>query len=289
MIPQMIADDVVPRPSGAAHLRERLGVWLETAAAWVLGVIWIAPLLYAVWAAVHPTGYAVRFEITAPLTAANFLAAWDAAPFARYFLNTFVLVTMVLAAQLVLCTLAAFAFARGRFPGSKLLFALVIVQLMIMPDIVLVENYRTMRALGLVDTIVAIGLPYMASGFGIFLLRQAFKQVPKELEEAARVEGTGTLGILWRVYVPLARPTYIAYGLTSVSYHWNNFLWPLVISNSVNTRPLTVGLAVFASGDQGIDWAIISAATLMTAAPLLLGFLLFQRQFVQSFMRAGIR
>ena len=281
----MIAADTAPR----VGVLGQIGVWLETAAAWLLGVVWIAPLLYAVWAAVHPTGYAVRFEITAPLTVANFLTAWDAAPFARYFLNSFILVTMVLAAQLVLCTLAAFAFARADFPGSRLVFALVIVQLMIMPDIVLVENYRTMRALGLVDTILAIGLPYMASGFGIFLLRQAFKQVPKELEEAARVEGTGTLGILWRVYVPLARPTYIAYGLTSVSYHWNNFLWPLVISNTVNTRPLTVGLSVFAAGDQGIDWAIISAATLMTSAPLLVAFLLFQRQFVQSFMRAGIR
>jgi sn-glycerol 3-phosphate transport system permease protein len=281
----MIVADTAPRASLAEHIT----AWIETAGAWLLGIVWIAPLLYAVWAAVHPTGYAVRFEITAPLTTANFLAAWDAAPFARYFLNTVILVTMVLAAQLVLCTLAAFAFARHRFPGSGLVFALVILQLMIMPDILLVENYRTMRALGLVDTIVAIGLPYMASGFGIFLLRQAFKQVPKELEEAARVEGTGTLGILWRVYVPLARPTYIAYGLTSVSYHWNNFLWPLVITNTVETRPLTVGLAVFASGDQGIDWAIISAATLMTSAPLLLAFLLFQRQFVQSFMRAGIR
>lgn len=280
-----MTSDVVHRGS----LAGQIGIWLENAAAWLLGIVWIAPLLYAVWAAIHPTGYAVRFEITAPLTVANFATAWDAAPFARYFLNTFILVTMILAGQLVLCTLAAFAFARTAFPGSNLLFALVIVQLMIMPDILLVENYRSMRALGLVDTILAIGLPYMASGFGIFLLRQAFKQVPKELEEAARVEGTGTLGILWRVYVPLARPTYIAYGLTSVSYHWNNFLWPLVITNTVDTRPLTVGLSVFASTDQGIDWAIISAATLMTSAPLLLAFLLFQRQFVQSFMRVGIR
>ncbi len=184
---------------------------------------------------------------------------------------------------------AAFAFARSRFPGSSLLFGLVLEQLMIMPDILLVENHATMRRLGLVDTIVAIGLPYMASAFGIFLLRQAFMQVPKELEEAARVEGCGTLGVLLCVYVPLARPTYLAYGLISVSYHWNNFLWQLVITNSVETRPLTVGLSVFASTDQGIDWAIISAATLMTSAPLLLGFLMFQRQFVQSFMRAGIR
>ncbi|NKC33636.1 carbohydrate ABC transporter permease [Roseomonas sp. BU-1] len=267
----------------------RLGTLLETVAAWLLALAWVAPLLYAVWAAIHPTGYATRFELFAPLTLANFAAAWEAAPFARYFLNTFALVTMVVVAQFVLCTLAAFAFARAAFPGSGILFGLVLVQLMIMPDILLVENYRTMRALGLVDTILAIGLPYMASAFGIFLLRQTFKQVPKELEEAARVEGCGTLAILLRVYVPLAKPTYLAYGLTSVSYHWNNFLWPLVITNSVETRPLTVGLSVFASTDQGIDWAIISAATLMTSAPLLLGFLLFQRQFVQSFMRAGIK
>ncbi|HEY4250447.1 MAG TPA: carbohydrate ABC transporter permease [Roseomonas sp.] len=273
----------------SAMVPARIGAWVETAAAWLLGLIWIAPLLYAFWAAFHPTGFAVRFDPAAPLTLDNFAAAWNAAPFGRYFLNTFVLVTMILAGQLVLCTLAAFAFARAAFPGSGILFALVLVQLMIMPDVLIVENYRTMRALGLVDTILAIGLPYMASGFGIFLLRQAFRQVPKELEEAARVEGCSTLGILMRVYVPLARPIYLAYGLTSVSYHWNNFLWPLVITNRVETRPLTVGLAVFASTDQGIDWAVISAATLITSAPLLLGFLLFQRQFVQSFMRAGIR
>jgi sn-glycerol 3-phosphate transport system permease protein len=276
----------VSAPAAAAP---RFDAALQTLAAWLLGVVWIAPLLYAVWAAFHPSEYTTRFTLFAPLTLANFAAAWDAAPFARYFLNTFLLVTMILAAQFVLCTLAAFAFARSRFPGSSLLFGLVLVQLMVMPDILLVENYATMRRLGLVDTILAIGLPYMASAFGIFLLRQAFMQVPKELEEAARVEGCGTLGILLRVYVPLARPTYIAYGLTSVSFHWNNFLWPLVITNSVETRPLTVGLSVFASTDQGIDWAIISAATLMTSAPLLVGFLLFQRQFVQSFMRAGIR
>ncbi len=274
-----------------ATLRTRIDAWalIETLAAWLLGMVWIAPLLYAAWAAIHPAGNAVSFELFAPLTFENFANAWAAAPFGRYFLNTFILVTMILAAQFVLCTLAAFAFARADFPGSGVLFALVLVQLMVTPDVLLVENYRTMSRLGLVDTILAIGLPYMASAFGIFLLRQTFKQVPVELEEAARVEGCSTMAILLRVYVPLAKPTYLAYGLVSVSFHWNNFLWPLVITNSVETRPLTVGLAVFATLDQGIDWAIISAATLMTSAPLLVGFLLFQRQFVQSFMRAGIK
>jgi sn-glycerol 3-phosphate transport system permease protein len=269
----------------------RLGVGggIETIAAWLLGVLWLLPLLYAFWAAFHPAADAAHFRPIAPLTLENFITAWNAAPFARYFVNTFLLVTMILAVQLVLCTLAAYAFARFDFPGRDLAFLLVLVQLMVMPDVLIVENYRTMSRLGILDTLAAIGLPYMASGFGIFLLRQTFKSVPSELDEAARLEGASMLTLLWRVYVPLAKPVYIAFALVSVSYHWNNFLWPLIVTDSVETRPLTVGLQVFASVDQGIDWSIISAATLMSTAPLLLAFLLFQRQFVQSFIRAGIR
>jgi sn-glycerol 3-phosphate transport system permease protein len=265
------------------------GQALETLGAWLLGLLWILPLAYAVWTAFHAPEFATRFVWNAPLTLENFYHAWDAAPFARYFLNTILLVSLILAAQLVLCTLAAYAFARYTFRGRDLVFALVLVQLMIMPDVLVVENYRTMSQLGLVDTLAGIGLPYMASAFGIFLLRQTFKTVPHELDDAARIEGASRLQILWRVYIPLARPVYIAYALVSVSYHWNNFLWPLIITNSVSARPLTVGLQVFSSTDQGIDWSIITAATLLTAGPLLVAFLLFQRQFVQSFMRAGIR
>jgi sn-glycerol 3-phosphate transport system permease protein len=262
---------------------------LETGAAWLLGFLWILPLAYAFWTAFHPSEFSTRFELLAPLTLDNFRRAWEAAPFARYFLNSFMLVTMVLAAQLVLCTLAGYAFARFDFPGKEAAFVLVLLQLMIMPDVLIVENYRTMSRLGILDSIPAIGLPYMASAFGIFLLRQTFKTVPRELDEAARVEGANALQVLWKVYVPLARPVYLAYGLVSVSYHWNNFLWPLIVTNSVHSRPVTVGLQVFSSGDQGIDWSVITAATVMTSAPLLVAFLLFQRQFVQSFMRAGIR
>ena len=262
---------------------------LEILGAWVLAILWVLPLIYAVWTAFHPAEYATNFTPTAPLTLINFQRAWEAAPFARYFLNTTLLVTLILVAQFVICTPAAFAFARMEFPGRDIVFGIVLMQLMVMPDVLLVGNYRTMAQLGLVDTILAIALPYLGSAFGIFLLRQTFRTVPQQLDDAARLEGCSLLARLWRVYVPLARPTYIAYGLVSVSYHWNNFLWPLVITNSVTTRPLTVGLSVFASTDQGIDWSIITAATLMTSAPLLIAFLLFQRQFVQSFMRAGIR
>ena len=260
-----------------------------TAAAWILGFIWILPLLYAIWAAFHPSAYTTRFDLTAPLTLHNFVRAWEAAPFARYFLNTIVLVTGIMLAQFVICTLAAFALARWPFKGSGILFGLILIQLMVTPDVLIVENYQTLHRVGLIDTLTGIGIPYVASAFGIFLLRQAFKTIPKELDDAARLEGASTLQTILRVYLPLARPVYVAYGLVSVSYHWNNFLWPLIVTNSVETRPLTVGLQVFASVDQGIDWSIICAAALMTSAPLMILFLVFQRAFIQSFLRAGIR
>ena len=263
--------------------------WLEIAGAWLLALLWLGPLIYAFWAAFHPWIYATRFELFAPLTLENFYEAWSQAPFARYYLNTFLLVSSILVAQFVLCTLAGYAFARFEFFGRDIAFALVLMQLMIMPEVLIVENYRTMSNLGLVDSILGIGLPYMASAFGIFLLRQTFKTVPKELEEAARVEGCNFLQVLWKVYVPLAKPTYVAYGLVSVSYHWNNFLWPLIVTNSVETRPLTVGLAIFGAPESGVDWSVITAGTLLAVAPLLIAFLLLQRQFVQSFMHAGIK
>lgn len=262
---------------------------LDTTAAWMLAILWALPLFYAIWTAFHPAEFSTRFSLTAPLTLENFANAWKAAPFARYFVNTIMLVTLTTGMQLVLCTLAAYAFARYDFKGKGIAFALILMQLMIMPDVLVVENYTTMSKIGVLDSTLAISLPYMASAFGIFLLRQTFKSVPKELEEAAAVEGASTMQVLWHVYVPLAKPTYAAYALVSVSTHWNNFLWPLIVTNSVNSRPLTVGLQIFSSTEQGVDWTIITAATLMTSGPLLVAFLLFQRQFVQSFMRAGIK
>ncbi len=260
-----------------------------TAAAWALALLWVLPLLYALWTAFHPPAYAARFDLLAPWTLENFERVWQAAPFPRYFLNTFLLVTLILVCQFVVCTLAAYAFVCFPFRGSDILFMLVLLQLMIMPEALLVENYKTIGKLGLLDTIPAMGLPYLASAFAIFLFRQTFKSIPRELEEAARLEGANMIQVLLRVFVPVAKPVYIAYGLVAVSYHWNNFLWPLVVTNSVETRPITVGLQVFATVEQGVDWSLITAATVLSVAPLLIAFLLFQRQFVQSFMRAGIR
>ena len=262
---------------------------IEPLLAIVLAIVWISPLLFAFWAAFHNVSDAVNFRLTAPWTLDNFATAWDGAPWLRYFLNSFLLVTSILIGQFVLVTLAGFAFAQVSFRGKDVLFILVLLQLFILPEVLIVENYAVAVRLGLLDTILGIGAPYMASAFGIFLMRQAFKSVPKELDEAARVEGCSLIGTLWRVYVPAARPTYLAYALVSVSTHWNNFLWPLIVTNTEGSRPLTVGLSIFGAPENGVDISVISAATVMVVAPLLILFLIFQRQFIQAFLRAGVK
>jgi sn-glycerol 3-phosphate transport system permease protein len=275
--------------TAAVPVSRALAPGLDTIGAWVLAIVWIAPLLFAVWASVRAPAAALSFDLSAPFTLDNFRTAWAGAPWPRYFFNTVMLVTVILIGQFVLCTLAGYAFARFPFPGRDVLFILLLMQLFILPEVLIVENYAMVSRLGLFDTTLGIGAPYMASAFGIFLMRQAFKSVPVELEEAARIEGCGWLGVLWRVYVPAARPVYLAYALVSVATHWNNFLWPLVVTNSNDTRPLTVGLSLFGAPESGVNIAVISAATIMTVAPLLVGFLIFQRQFIQAFLRAGIR
>jgi sn-glycerol 3-phosphate transport system permease protein len=258
-------------------------------AIWLAAVLWLLPVLVAVWIAVHPASAQGSFSLFAPLTVQNFINAWQAAPFARYFLNTTLLVLMIVVCQLILATLAAYALVRFKLKGAGLIFALILLQLMISPDVLILNNYKTIGALGLRDTLTGIALPYFASAFAIFLLRQTFKSIPLVLEEAAIVEGASRLYILRKIYIPLAKPVYVAFALVSVSFHWNDFLWPLVITDSVTVRPVTVGLQLFSAPEQGVQWALISAATLMTVMPLLVLFLIFQRQFVQSFMRAGIR
>ncbi|WP_167550582.1 carbohydrate ABC transporter permease [Erwinia persicina] len=270
------------RPFSVGRLSLNLAIWLAA-------LLWFLPILVAIWVAVHPASDQGTFILFSPLTAQNFIDAWDAAPFARYFLNTTLLVLMIVICQLVLATMAAYALVRFRLKFSGLLFALILLQLMISPDVLILSNYKTVGALGLRDSLWGIALPYLASAFAIFLLRQTFKSIPLVLEEAAIVEGASRWTILRRIYVPLAKPVYIAFALVSISFHWNDFLWPLVITDSVSVRPITVGLQLFSAPEQGVQWALVGAATLMTSLPLLVLFLVFQRQFVQSFMRAGIR
>ncbi|HWI52462.1 MAG TPA: carbohydrate ABC transporter permease [Symbiobacteriaceae bacterium] len=192
--------------------------------------------------------------------------------------------------QMITITLGGYVFARMNFRGKDILFVAFLLQLMVPAEALVVPNYATVNFLGLVNTRVAVMLPYIASAMGTFLMRQTFKQVPKDLEEAAVIDGCNHLQVLWNVFIPVARPTLAAWALTSISFHWNNFFWPLIITNTKEVRPLTVGLALFTkAAEAGADWSLITAGTVMVVAPLLVGFFLFQKQFISSFMRSGIK
>ena len=222
-------------------------------------------------------------------TLKNFSDVLDAMPFWRYYWNTLVVAFGILAVQLVTITLAAYAFARMNFWGRDVLFFLLLVQLMIAPQSTVIQNYLTLSSLGLLDTRLAIMAPYLASAFGTFLLRQTFKSIPKELEEAASLDGCGGLRFVAYIAVPLAVPGYLAFGLVSLTYHWNEFFWPLVITETSRARTLTLGLGIFAQTAEGsADWTMLMAATLMVIAVPLLLFLVFQRRFINSFMQSGL-
>lgn len=257
---------------------------------WLLALVTLIPLLWVVRTAFITRDKAIDLFAPLELTLDNFRRVLEAVPFFNYYLNSLILAIGTLAVQIVLLTLAAYAFARLDFYGKNILFTLFLTQLMITPDVLIFPNYRIMGTLGLIDSHFGIMLPFFASAFGTFLLRQSFKTVPFELEEAARVEGCSRFFLIWRIYMPLAKPAYIAFGLVSASYQWNNFLWPMVMVKSVSMRPVTVGLAIFAqSYETGAQWSDICAATFIVIAPLIALFLIFQRQFLESFAHSGIK
>src|SRR5258708_17953819 len=223
-------------------------------------------------------------------TLETFMLALESADFAIYYVNTLLVVTGILPGRLVTISLAGSAFARLDFPGKDLLFLLFLLQLMLVPPILIVPNLITVVRLGIYDSLLGVMAPYLASAFGTFLMRQTFKAIPRDYEEAALIDGARWWQVLWHVLLPLARPGLVAFSIVSVCAHWNEVLWPLMVVNAPEQRTLTVRLASFASAGQGRHESGLSAAgTLLVALPLLAAFLAFQRQFVDSFMFSGVK
>jgi sn-glycerol 3-phosphate transport system permease protein len=252
------------------------------------------PILWMLVASVRPQSFGgpgmASLIPDAQPTSRNFIDAWEAADFPRYYLNSAIIVAGILAVQLVTITLAGYAFARVAFPGRQWLFYVFLLQLMLVPVVLIVPNLSMVARIGLYDTLLGVMAPYFASAFGTFLMRQAFASIPRELEDAALVDGASVLQRIRHIYVPLALPAFLAFAVVSVTAHWNEFLWPLMVINSPDKRPLTVGLAAFTRGQEGAQsWGVIAAGTLLVIAPLLLLFLLFQRRFINSFVTSGIK
>ena len=266
---------------------------IAAAARLVIAIVFLIPLVFTLLVSLRPEAEPVtkgNIFFGSEVTVENFERALVIAPWGMHYLNSVIFVGGVLLVQLVTVTCAAYAFARMRFFGRNTLLMIILLQLMIPSGVLLVQNFRMINLLGLFDTRIALMLPYWGSAFGVLLLRQTFREAPIELEEAARIDGANLFQVIRHVYVANAIPAYLAFALVSVSSHWNEFLWPFIITRSAEIRPLTVGLnKLIKTTDQGAFYGQLMAGTLIVIAPLVILFLLFQRQFVESFARSGIR
>ncbi len=283
-------------PAENTQRRLQLKRWIQTRWQHIvlapLALLWLSPMIWIVL-----TSLKTKAEVFDPnasmipkvLNFANYPATLDVAPFGTYLINSLLVTGSILISQLVTITLAAYAFARLEFPFKRVLFTLFLLQIMFPIYAIFLTNFVTLHELGLINTLPAMIVPFVASGYGTFMLRQSFRQVPSELADAARLDGCGHFGTLWHVYLPLVQPTLIAFGIISVVTHWNDYMWPLLVTNSDSVRTLPIGLGLLAKSDSGADWTRLMAGTTLVVSPLLLAFIVFQRRFIDSFMHTGVK
>ena len=288
-------------PVSAQKSRAQLWNILFIVGLLIAALIWLVPLIWSVLMSVRPPDESlirlaadgsttVNIFFGSHLTLQNFSDAFSVVNWGQQYLTTVIFVFGVLAVQLITITLAGYAFARMTFFGKRFLFTLILVQLMIPSAVLLAQNFATIHALGLFDNKLGLMLPYFGSAFGTFMMRQAFKQVPVDLEDAARIDGCNWFGVLRNVYLPVSIPTLTAFSLVSISAHWNEFLWPLMVTQSDSNRPMTVGLGeLLRTNEVGALYGQIAAGVLIVTATLLVLFIIFQRQFINSFVRSGLK
>ena len=228
--------------------------------------------------------------IPEPLTWQNFLTAWNSAPFDVYLKNSIIVALSATLLQLLNAAMSAYAFSWLNFPGRDIIFLFFLAVLMIPGQVTLVPNYIVMSRLDWINTYWALIIPVSVTAFGTFLIRQAFLSVPKDLIDAAVIDGATHLQILWRILVPLNKPTLLTFALLSFNWRWNNYFWVLIMTNSTDMRTLPVGLVQMRMGpEQGSQWQIIMAGTVLVLTPIMLLFAFFQRYFVEGVTRSGLK
>ena len=218
----------------------------------------------------------------------NYREAWSIAPFGRYFLNNIWIAFSGTGAELITTILAAYAFAKLNFWGKSIVFSLLLATMMVPSEILLIQNFVTIARLEWINTFRALTVPWFASIFSIFLLRQFFLSVPVQLSYAAKVDGCRDFRFLWAVMVPLAKPALVTIGVLAIINSWNSFLWPLVVTTTPEMRTLPVGLAMF-RGEAGTFFHLLMAGSVIVVAPMIVLFLVMQKQIVNGVARSGIK
>jgi putative chitobiose transport system permease protein len=218
----------------------------------------------------------------------NFVQVWRANPFGRYLFNSTLVAVLTVTLNLLFCSLAAYPLARLDFRGRDFIFTLIISTIMIPFQIVMIPLYILTVQLGLRNTYLGLIFPAIASAFGIFLLRQAFQGVPKELEEAARMDGCSELGLWWHVMLPSVRPALVTLAIFVFIGSWSDFLWPLIVLDRPEYYTLPLGVATLA-GTFSLDWRLIAAGSVISIVPILLFFLVMQRYIVPTEAGSGMK
>jgi multiple sugar transport system permease protein len=256
-----------------------------------VALIMASPLIWMAITSIEKPNEALRFPpvlIPAGIHWQNYRSAIDSAPFGAWYLNTVIVCAVVVVSNVTLCALAAYAFARIRFAGSNVLFVVLLATLMVPFQVVLIPTFLIVRDLGLIDSIGALIAPNLVSAFGIFMLRQFFRTLPIELEEAARIDGCSRLGVLAKIVLPLSMPALSTLALITLLWTWNDFLWPLVAINTESHMTLQVGLSTFQGAHQ-TEWTILMAGNMMALVPMVAAFVLTQRSFVRSIAASGLK
>ncbi|ALC83534.1 MULTISPECIES: carbohydrate ABC transporter permease [Bacillus] len=219
----------------------------------------------------------------------NFSKAWNSGPFFTYFINSLIVSISILVLQFLTIIPAAYAFARYQFKGRGFFFSLTMITLMIPAQLIFLPVYLQMSSWGLLNTLWALILPFASSAFGIFLLRQAFKQVPEELLEAARLDEASEWRIIYKIMIPIAKPVLITFGLFSFITHWNDYFWPLVMTTNDTARTLPLGISKLREVDGGVAWNILMAGNMILVIPILIVFFFAQRQIIRAFVYTGVK
>jgi multiple sugar transport system permease protein len=255
-----------------------------------IALVMAFPLLWMLVTSVSTLADTEHFPPRLPssLDWSSYSAAWNGSPFGRWLVNSTVVSVTCVVSNLVLCSMAGYAFARLRFPGSRLAFLAILATLMVPFQVVMIPTLLIMKHLGLVDTLPALIAPNLVTPFGIYLLRQFFLTLPVELEEAAMIDGAGRFRTLRSILLPLMGPPLSTVAVLTFLSVWNDFLWPLVVTSSPNTMTVQLGLATFQSA-HFTNWPVLMAAALMSQLPVMLLFLFGQRFFVSSIANTGIK
>ena len=255
-----------------------------------LSLLMLTPLLWMLMTSIQTPNEAQQFPPVLPsgIHWQNYTNALHAAPFGRFFLNTAIVTGASVLGNLVFCSLAGYAFARLRFFGNNVVFVLILATLMVPFQVVMIPTFIIMKDLGLIDSLGALILPNLVTPFGIFLMRQFFRTLPIDLEEAARIDGCSRLGVLFRIVLPLSGPALATLAVITFLYTWNDFLWPLVAIQSTSHMTLQLGLSTF-QGAHATNWTLLMAGNVMATLPMLVVFVVAQKQFVNSIASAGVK